>query len=276
MKLIQITDLHLVAPGKTLFDSDPRERLRLCLGDVVRCHADADLVVVTGDLAHNGEPAAYQVLRDALSAFPLPTRLLIGNHDSRVNFHACFPDAPSDEGGFVQSAIDTPVGRLVFLDTNEPGTHEGRYCARRRHWLARQCDGAEGRPIYLFMHHPMGRIRYRPMDDLGLAERDAFRDALRGRDVRHIFAGHVHRPISGSWGGIPFSTLRGLNHQVWLDFSVAEGIPSSLEPPAYAIILIDDDDVIVHLHDFLDRSPKYLYQPSLPESRQVTRIAPAG
>jgi hypothetical protein len=65
-----------------------------------------------------------------------------------------------------------------------------------------------------------------------------------------------------------------LNHQVWLDFSVAEGIPSSLEPPAYAIILIDDDDVIVHLHDFLDPSPKYLYQPSLPESRQVTRIAP--
>src|ERR1700689_4557259 len=55
MKLIQITDIHLVRPGKKLFDTDPGERLRLCLADIARCHADADLVVVTGDLAHNGE-----------------------------------------------------------------------------------------------------------------------------------------------------------------------------------------------------------------------------
>jgi Icc protein len=273
MKLIQITDIHLVKPGKKLFDTDPGERLRLCLADIARCHADADLVVVTGDLAHNGEPAAYQALREALEAFPVPTHLLIGNHDDRRNFRACFPKAPVDAEGFVQSAVDTPVGRLLFLDTNEPGTHEGRYCERRRNWLARQCDEAKGGRLYLFMHHPMGRIAYRPMDELGLANRDAFHDILRGHDIRHIFAGHVHRPISGSWSGIPFSTLRGLNHQVWLDFSVADGIPSSLEPPAYAIILIDDDDVVVHLHDFLDRSPKYLYRPGLPESLQVTRLA---
>ncbi|MFZ2106424.1 MAG: metallophosphoesterase [Roseiarcus sp.] len=85
--------------------ADPGERLRLCLAEIARCHADADLVVVTGDLAHTGEPAAYRAPREALDAFPLPTRLLIGNHDNRENFRMRFPEASVDEEGFVQSAI---------------------------------------------------------------------------------------------------------------------------------------------------------------------------
>jgi hypothetical protein len=100
----------------------------------------------------------------------------------------------------------------------------------------------------------------------------AFSDVLLGRDIRHIFFGHVHRPVSGSWRGVPFSALRGLNHQVWLDFSVSQGIPCSLEPPAYAVILIDADSTIVHLHDFLDPSPKYLYRPDLAAELQVSRL----
>jgi 3',5'-cyclic-AMP phosphodiesterase len=268
MKLIQITDLHLVEPGSTLFDCDPSERLRLCLEDIARHHQDADLVVITGDLAHNGEPSAYQALRSALERFPLPVRLLIGNHDIRSNFRACLPDAEVDADGFVQGAIDTERGRVLFLDTNQPGTHAGYLCDKRQHWLARQCLESDG-GIYIFMHHPAGKIGYRPMDDLGLVNAEAFAGTIRGYDVRHIFAGHVHRPISGTWSGVPFSTLRGLNHQVWLDFSVADGIPCSLEPPAYAVILIESDSTIVHLHDFLDPSPKYLYRPDLHESEQV-------
>lgn len=268
MKLIQITDLHLVPRGQRLFDCDPGERLHLCLSDVARHHGDADLVVITGDLAHNGEPAAYTALRDALAGFALPTRLLIGNHDNRKNFRACFPDAAVDTDGFVQSALDTAQGRLLFLDTHEPGTHAGHYCQTRLRWLGAQCEQAPG-AIYIFMHHPAGRVAYAPMDALGLQDAAEFGEVIRGHDVRHIFAGHVHRPISGTWNGVPFSTLRGLNHQVWLDFSVAAGIPCSLEPPAYAVILIDETGTIVHQHDFLDASPKYLYRPDLPEAEQV-------
>jgi Icc protein len=271
MKLIQITDLHLVAPGSTLFDSDPGERLHLCLENIVKHHSDADLVVITGDLAHNGDPAPYAVLREALASFPLPTRLLIGNHDNRANFRACFPDAQVDDNGFVQSALDTAHGRLLFLDTHQPGTHAGHYCQQRLNWLASQCEAAQG-PIYLFMHHPAGLVAYRPMDALRQLDAAELTKIVRSHDVRHIFAGHVHRPISGTWGGVPFCTLRGLNHQVWLDFSVEEGLVCSLEPPAYAIILIDNDSTIVHLHDFLDASPKYLYRPDLPEGEQVKRL----
>lgn len=271
MKLIQITDLHLVPPGQTLFDSDPGDRLHLCLLDIAKRHADADLLVITGDLANKGDTAAYTLLRDALASLALPVRTLIGNHDDRANFRACFPDQPVDSDGFVQSALDTAQGRLLFLDTHEPGTDCGSYCAKRRRWLAEQCETAKG-PIYIFMHHPAGHIAYAHMDAFGLTEADAFANVIRGYDIRHIFAGHVHRPISGTWRGVPFSIPRGLNHQVWLDFDVRDGVPISLEPPAYAVILIDDDSVVVHTHDFLDSSPKFLYRPDRPKGEQVLRL----
>ena len=269
MKLIQITDLHLVEPADRLFDADPQERLRLCLTDILTNHADADLLVVTGDLAHHGEPAAYAALKEAICGLPIRTRLLIGNHDDRTTFRSAFPTAPVDPNGFIQSVMETRLGRFLFLDTNEPGTHAGRYCMDRLLWLKDHLSTDLHYPNYLFMHHPPGEIGFRPCDEIGLRDAAAFADIFDRYPIRHVFFGHVHRPVSGSWRGVPFSALRGLNHQVWLDFSVADGIPCSLEPPAYAVILLDPENTIVHLHDFLDSSPKYLYRPDLPLASQV-------
>jgi hypothetical protein len=44
---------------------------------------------------------------------------------------------------------------------------------------------------------------------------------------------------------------------VALDFTIEDKVPGSHEPPAYAVVLIDDDRVIVHFHDFLDRSATF-------------------
>jgi 3',5'-cyclic-AMP phosphodiesterase len=203
-----------------------------------------------------------------------PVQLLIGNHDDRRVFRRNFPDCAADADGFIQSVRDVDAGRLVFLDTNEPGTHAGVLCAQRQRWLRERLEEAPDRSIYIFMHHHPFPIKYRPCDDIGLMQADGFATTIEGFDVRHIFFGHVHRPIAGSWRGVTFTALRGLNHQVWLDFHAPPGvIPCSLEPPAYAVILIDRDGVVVHTHDFLDESPKYAYRPDAPEDSQITPIA---
>lgn len=272
MKIIQLTDPHLVKPGELLFDSDPLSRLDACIADVNAGHADADLCVVTGDLADRGEPEAYAALRDRLRRLPMPVRLLLGNHDDRAAFRATFDKVEVDAHGFVQSCLDNVVGRLIFLDTNQPGTHAGWYCAERQAWLRQRLAEAVGRPVYLFMHHHPFPVHYRAADDLILQQGAAFAEILRGHAVRHIFFGHVHRPIAGSWHGIPFTTLRGLNHQVWLDFSPQAGIVCSMEPPACAIAFVSDAAVVVHNHDFLDDSPKYRYDPDRPPGDQFVAM----
>ena len=72
--------------------------------------------------------------------------------------------------------------------------------------------------------------------------------------IRHIFFGHVHRPVSGSWRGIAYSALCSLVHQVPLDFVTPRPVPYGLAPPAYNVILLDGENTVVHHHEFLDTS----------------------
>jgi 3',5'-cyclic AMP phosphodiesterase CpdA len=258
MKLIHLTDLHLVPHGGHLYGLDPNERLRLAITDINAQHADAAFVLITGDLAHRGEPAAYEALRGALNELKPPYHLLLGNHDNREVFRAVFPDTPVDDHGFVQRIVETPVGAFILLDTNEPGTHGGRLCRRRLGWLKDALSVCAGRSAYLAMHHPPLLLGLPCMDDIALQDPEALAAIVGGHgNIRHLFFGHVHRPVHGTWNDIPFSTHRGLNHQVALSFEPAEGIPGTHEPPSYAVIALGSANTIVHVHDFLDASPRF-------------------
>jgi 3',5'-cyclic AMP phosphodiesterase CpdA len=259
MKLIHLTDTHLTQPGQPLYGSFPAERLRDCVVSINADHADADLCVITGDLAHAGEPAAYAEFAEIIAELKVPVQLVVGNHDHRGRLAAQFPTLQHDEYGFVQSVIHNNSGSFIFMDSVKEGTHAGAYCEKRQHWLAQQLAQASG-DVYLFMHHAPFKTGIKAMDKIGLDRQDAAKlQSLlhkHGR-VKHLFFGHYHRPMHGSWAGIGFSTLRGLNHQVVLDFQEEDQYLFNHEPPAYAIVFIDDNNVIVHNHDFLDPSTRF-------------------
>ncbi len=259
MKFLHLTDTHLVPQGHKLYGLDPNARLRAAVADINARHADATFVLVTGDLAHTGEEAGYRALSQTLDELSVPSYLLIGNHDDREAFKRVFCETKVDENGFVQSVVETAAGPFVLLDTNEPGTHCGWLCERRLSWLDRILSELRGRTVFLAMHHPPLALQLPALDAIGLLQHREFADVIRRHDyIRHIFFGHAHRPVHGTWNGIPFSTQRALNHQVALQFDEQQsGIRGSHEPPAYSIVLIQHDSVIVHVHDFLDASPRF-------------------
>ncbi|MFQ5995118.1 MAG: phosphodiesterase [Acidiferrobacterales bacterium] len=255
MKFVQITDTHIVPPGEKLYDLDTRERLEACIADINANHRDAELCIITGDLANHGQLAAYENLKQALIYLELPYHLLIGNHDHRDNFKKVFNDVPCDENGFVQSVLDTAAGCFILLDSVEHGERWGSFCEQRAAWLRTQLDKARQAPVYLFIHHPPFEIGIPSLDYIRLRDPSYLREAVKQhRNIKHLFLGHVHRPISGSWFGVPYSMLRSTSHQVCFDFEVVNPVPKSHEPPAYAVVLLNDDTVVVHLHDYLNRS----------------------
>src|SRR5262245_1121665 len=258
MKLIHLTDLHLVAPGRRLYGLDPNARLRAAIADINLNHADAAFVLITGDPAHHGESAAYEALKAALGELAPPCHLLIGNHDERVAFLRAFPAAPVDEHGFVQGVVATSAGSFILIDTHEPRTPEGPLCQRRLIWLDRALGSLRGQAVLLAMHHPPLPLALPAMDALGLRQRGELAELLaRHGNVRHIFFGHVHRPVHGTWQGIPFSTQRGLNHQVAMHSGAPTGIPANHEPPAYAIVRDEEGSAVVHVHDLLEARPGF-------------------
>lgn len=242
MKIIQITDTHLVPPGGRVNGVDPEAQLRRAIADVVERHADADLLVMTGDLCDAGDPAAYALLRDVLAPIPFEIRLLLGNHDRRDAFVAVFPEQPRDERGYVQSVMDTPVGRLLFLDSHEPGVIGGIYGADRLAWLDAALAGAGEKPVTVFVHHPPIPDGLAHFVNIGMHDDGAIRARLAAHPggVRHVVFGHLHLPLTGVGpDGIAYSCGQASAHRFIAD-------PDDRGPwwtagePCYRVLTIDD------------------------------------
>lgn len=252
MKIIQLTDLHLVGHNGTLGGVDPLKRLHLCLEDIRTHHGDAEFCVLTGDLADRGNLEAYDALHGALETLPMPCHLMLGNHDNRDTFARCFPETPRDSNGYIQSSTRQGGADFLFLDTNETQTHSGSYGKDKLIWLQDRLAASQNRPVYLFMHHPFFDIGIPSLDQIKLKNPDALGAVLQqAGNIKHIFMGHVHRPISGSWHSIPFSTLPALHRQVPFDLQTTDHVPANDDPPAYGVIFINDEQTTVHVHSFL-------------------------
>ena len=66
MKFVILTDTHFVPRGRKLYGLDPAERLAVAVEKINATHKDISFVIVTGDLAHWGEQAAYASLAGVL------------------------------------------------------------------------------------------------------------------------------------------------------------------------------------------------------------------
>jgi 3',5'-cyclic-AMP phosphodiesterase len=250
MKIYIISDIHLVAPGETSKSLDTAARLDLALRDLAENHADSDLCVLLGDLADHGAEPAYRQLETRLRDVAVPVRALIGNHDDRDTFRSVLPGLVSDPDGFVQSVLDTPVGRLIFLDTFEPDYVNGHFCEKRLAWLDARLKEAKDQPVYIFMHHPPFEIGMR-VDRIGMRDPDRFRECLKAHgDIRQIIAGHTHRTCSGVWRGLPFVNVGAIHYNQGVKFAGKPGpVPRYLFPVCTSVMRIGADDMVIHHQD---------------------------
>ena len=251
MKFIHITDLHLIKEDVLLHGLNPYRRFEKCIDDINKNHSDAECCVITGDLADAGEAEAYALLQSELARCNVPCHILICNHDARDRVLDQFNTIEEDANGFLQSSIQTSAGLFLLLDTVQSGTHSGQYCHNRRKWLEDQLADNQHQDVFLFMHHPPFDINLPCLDKIGLQEQDKFAETIAPfrNGIRHLFFGHAHRPIYGNWHGISYSSIRGTNHQVTLDFDTPEIIYID-EPPEYAVVFVEQDRVVIHSHTY--------------------------
>lgn len=259
MKFIHLTDTHLIADAGNLYGTNPKARLQQAVAHMQANQPDAQALVITGDLTHYGHDDAYRHLRECLAPVSMPIYPILGNHDHRLRFQNHFPEVARDEQGFVQYTADFNGSLAIFLDTNEPGVSWGVFCEQRGAWLRQQLEQTDS-PVLIFMHHPFFPIGIHSMDAISLRETGPFMAAIAGHEhrIRHVFFGHIHRPIFGTFRGIPYSTLRGTNHQVALDLhGKTRDVLGAHEPPQYGVVQVDADQVLIHLEDFLNTGGKF-------------------
>ena len=88
--VVQLSDLHVTAEGHLNGLVDTLEVARGILASLEE-EGLPDAVLLTGDLADKGEPAAYERLRAVIDGFAertaIPVIAMPGNHDRRTHGH---------------------------------------------------------------------------------------------------------------------------------------------------------------------------------------------
>ncbi len=239
MLIAQITDLHVRASGKRLYDRlDTAAYAERAVAAIAAQRPAPGLVLVTGDLVDAGAPDEYANLRGLLERLPMPYRMIPGNHDARDALRAAFPDHAYLAGaqGFICYTIEEFPLRLIGLDSLDAGRVGGRLCDVRLDWLDARLSEALEKPTMIFLHHVPFRTGVTHFDEAVFHGAEAFA-AVVGRhpQVERVVAGHVQRSMSMRWAGTVFSTCPSTAHQFVLDLSPEKHVDYALEPPGFQL-----------------------------------------
>lgn len=266
MKLVVLSDLHLILDEADPQNLDNLGRLNAGIDRINGAYPDADLVIFAGDIADRGrhiEP--YRAFKSALSRLMLPCAVTIGNHDARENFVSVFGDGHCDENGFVQSVHDIEGMRVIVMDSvsDEPAPEgfrgarspKGQLCAARLDWLDRRLDEAAGRPVIVVLHHPPLQLQI-SSDTMALENPKALIDVLVAHgDVRQVLSGHIHMTSTAIHRGIPFTTIAGNYSTTSEDFGHVKNKIRREGPAQMAVVLSDPTQTTVHFDNYVDTHP---------------------
>ena len=207
VKLIQLSDLHLVPPGKlTSKVLDTNSILEETINEILRkkdYFGKIECVVVTGDVSDDGSIESYLSAHEKLIKLNVPILVIPGNHDLRNPMREVFNEhvefsTHSSQFDWVFKYEETVI---VGLDSLVEGENFGFLEKTSLEFLSNQLSIHNGSDIVLLIHHPPIKTGIYFMDKIGLTNSNDLAECLKvtNRPVR-ILCGHVHGVYHGLLG----------------------------------------------------------------------------
>lgn len=270
MLIAQMTDIHIGFDPDAKPEELNRIRFRTTLDRLQTGPNPIDMLVLTGDLTDHGDKESFEKTAALLAKCEMPIYSIPGNHDTREGLLHAFPDTPTQDG-FIQYSVEQDGLRILFLDTLELGRHGGAFCEKRAAWLSAELSAHPQTPTLIFMHHPPVISGIGWMDP-GLDEGWMLRfgEAIEGhKQILAIHCGHLHRPITTRFRGVPLSVTPSVAPLVAMDLRVIDPeTPDhrdliTTEPPTYAIHRWSNGELLTHYEKVSDWVVLARYDPNL-------------
>ena len=216
LRIVQLTDCHLFAdPQQALRGITTWPRFTAILQRLRQQIPQVDLLVFTGDTAHDENAATYSAVQRELIEWIPNVRFVPGNHDNRAALQEHFPTPNRPCEGRVTFCEQRDGWQLIGLDTQRPGEVSGSVGREQLVWLEANLESARHLPTLLFLHHPPIEVQSAWLDKIGLQDRGELARMLKDHlQVRLISCGHVHQEVIASLGhatvfttpavGVPF------------------------------------------------------------------------
>ena len=240
MLLIQISDTHIDAAGAVVYGQfDTTAMLQRTVQAINNLSVQPDLVLHTGDIASHGSVARYEAFRAIANTLNAPYALIPGNHDDRGAMRQVFGDTPSlpTTGEFLHYVIEGHPLRIICCDSVIAGDVPGELCPERLGWLEARLSEDTLRPTLVALHHPPFNSGMTGTSAKGLKRGGTELAALlrRHTQVVRVLAGHVHRPITTTFGGTIAFSSPSAAYPFGLDMGPERVLSVVHEPPGFAV-----------------------------------------
>lgn len=227
LDIVQITDCHIFSMDDGRFYGvDTSASLDLVV-DRLNAAETPDLVLVTGDLVNDVEPAAYQRLLTSLKRLKTRVYCLPGNHDMPSLMHGIINEA----NVATAKVLECRNWRIVLLDTMLPELHSGSLSASELTFLEESLRGAGDRFVLVAMHHHPVSVESPWMDTMMLDNPEEFFAVLDNFPaVKVVTWGHIHQVFSRCRNDVKLLGTPSTCRQFRLDGETSE---MDDKPPAY-------------------------------------------
>ncbi len=213
---LHLTDFHVSDPalGDASLLADTGARLDEMLAMIAAMERKPAFAVVSGDLTNHGDVASYRYLRERLSGIGFPLLYALGNHDTRPGFYRGMLDRTHDlDRPYCHEAVIGGV-HVVVLDSSVPGRIGGALDDGAFAFLERALASHPDMAKIVVVHHApaLDAESQLPWETLGQADSARLGEAIRGRNVAGVLAGHVHVDRVAVWNGVPVVVGTGLHN----------------------------------------------------------------
>ena len=260
MKILQITDTHLFAPGDNeddppmLFGFNTFESLKHVIELVNKQDALFDLIVLTGDLSEDETAGSYRRLAELLSTLGKPIYYLFGNHDNSQIACEVFSEYPlfkSDREIILENWL------IVLLNSKIDGKQEGNLAPVELDRLTKVLGLHKDKHALVCLHHNPINMDPDRLDKYILQNpKDFFAILDANQNVRGVLWGHVHQQSYSQRRDVTLMSTPSTCAQ----FTPNEtGIKLDYKPPGYR-------SLILHKNGFIESEVRRLvfmpYEPS--------------
>lgn len=187
--LVQITDCHLQPePDQSLYGYNPEQRLVAVVEHIRKNQPAPDLLLLSGDLAHQGYEQTYRRLIQHTATLAEECIWLPGNHDNASQM--------AREPDLSRKVYHLPGWTLLMLDStaNPDGHGRGELADSELVWLETQLKRYADRPLLVALHHPPLPIGTPWQDAIMLANAERFWEVAAGcKALKLVLCGHLHR-----------------------------------------------------------------------------------
>ena len=223
-RFAQLTDIHL-SPN----NPNPTEDLLRSIAQI-NATDSIDFVLVTGDIAEEGDRATMEKVKSCLALLKVKYYVVLGNHETKWSDSGCtaFGEIFGGERfefehkGFLFLGFNSgPLMRMAY----------GHVVPQDIRWMTETMDrynagnSRPDKPVILVTHYPMTEGDVDNWYEVT--------DAVRPYNIRLFIGGHYHRDRDLRYDGIPGILMRS-------------NLRDKDEKPGYGIYEITEDSILVY------------------------------